>query len=178
MRIIILPYDCNWPKLFEEEKVRLQQVLSDRAVSIQHIGSTSVPGLAAKPIIDILIAIPSLAEADEFCIQPLIDLGYEYGKEFEIKTPQRRFFRLQTPDGVRTHNVHLARINSDWWVDHLLFRDYLRGSAETRRAYEALKRSLAEREWETSQDYTEAKTEFILNTLQEARAWRQGICYC
>lgn len=178
MRIIILPYDRNWPRLYEEEKFRLQQALMGHATSIQHIGSTSVPGLAAKPIIDILVGAPSLAEVDGFCIQPMIGLGYDYHPEFEAQTPQRRFFRRETPEGVRTHHVHLVEINSQWWLDHLLFRDYLRGNAEVRRAYEALKRRLAEREWETSQDYTEAKTEFILATLQEARAWREGICYC
>jgi GrpB-like predicted nucleotidyltransferase (UPF0157 family) len=178
MRIIILPYDQNWPTLYEEEKARLQPALMGHAIGVQHIGSTSVPGLAAKPIIDILVGARSLAEVDGFCIQPMIGLGYEYCPEFEDKTPQRRFFRRETPEGVRTHHVHLVEINSPWWLDHLLFRDTLRSNAQVRRDYEALKRRLAEREWESSQEYTEAKTEFILSALQEARAWREGVCYC
>ncbi|MEW5940643.1 MAG: GrpB family protein, partial [Chloroflexota bacterium] len=67
-------------------------------------------------------------------------------------------------------------INSDWWVNHLLFRDYLRAAPEARRAYEAHKRQLAEREWNVSNDYAEAKTEFILKMMEEARAWKQRAC--
>jgi GrpB-like predicted nucleotidyltransferase (UPF0157 family) len=177
MKIIIQSYDRNWPALFEEEKARLAAALGEHATSIQHIGSTSVPGLGAKPIIDIMIAVPSLAEADEFCIQPITALGYEYVKEFEAETPQRRYFRKQNVEGARTHHIHLVRINSDWWVDHLLFRDYLRGNSEVRRAYDALKRQLAEREWESRDDYTQAKSGFIQQVMEEARAWRQNICY-
>jgi GrpB-like predicted nucleotidyltransferase (UPF0157 family) len=177
MKIIIQSYDRNWPALFEEEKARLAAALSEHITSIQHIGSTSVPGLGAKPIIDIMIAVPSLAEADEFCIQPITALGYEYVKEFEAETPQRRYFRKQNAEGAPTHHIHLVRINSDWWVDHLLFRDYLRGNSEVRRAYDALKRQLAEREWESRDDYTQTKSGFIQQVMEEARAWRQNICY-
>jgi GrpB-like predicted nucleotidyltransferase (UPF0157 family) len=177
MKITIQAYDRNWPTLYEQEKDRILAVLQGHVTSIQHIGSTSVPGLGAKPIIDIMIGVPSLAKADEFCIQPIIALGYNYIPEFEVETPERRFFRKETPEGVRTHHVHLVQINSDWWVDHLLFRDYLRGSQEARRAYEAHKRELAEREWETSNDYSEAKSDCIMKLMEEARAWRQGVCY-
>lgn len=177
MKIIIQPYDRNWPALFEEEKVRLTQSLGGHFVSIQHIGSTSVPGLGAKPIIDIMIAVSSLAEADEFCVRPIVEMGYSYIAEFEAEIPQRRFFRKETAEGVRTHHIHLVEINSDWWVDHLLFRDYLHGNSEARRAYEAHKRQLAEQEWESSNDYAEAKTGFILKIMEEARAWRQSVCY-
>ncbi len=177
MKITIQAYDRNWPTLYEEEKNRILAVLQGHVTSIQHIGSTSVPGLGAKPIIDIMIGVPSLAEADEFCIQPIIALDYDYIPEFEVETPERRFFRKETPEGVRTHHIHLVQINSDWWVDHLLFRDYLRGNSEVRRAYDALKRQLAEREWESRDDYTQAKSSFIQQVMEEARAWRQNICY-
>ena len=176
MKIILQPYNPAWPTLFEQEKARLMDALPGHVTSIQHIGSTSVPGLAAKPILDILIGVPSLAEADEFCIQPIVALGYEYVQAFEAETPQRRYFRKANAGGVRTHHIHLVEINSDWWVDHLLFRDYLRGNQEVRRAYEAHKRELAAREWPTSNDYAEAKTEFIQKTMAEARAWRQNVC--
>ena len=177
MKITIQPYDPAWPSLFEQEKARLMDALRGHVTSIQHIGSTSVPGLGAKPIIDIMIGVPSLAEADEFCIQPIIELGYEYVPAFEAETPERRFFRKET-NGARTHHIHLVEINSQWWVDHLLFRDYLRGSQAARRAYEAHKRELAEREWESSNQYSEAKTDCILKLMEEARAWRASVCYC
>jgi GrpB-like predicted nucleotidyltransferase (UPF0157 family) len=177
MKIFISSYDPNWPIIFEQEKARLADALGDHFVSIQHIGSTSVPGLGAKSIIDIMIAVRTLDEADRFCIQPIVGLGYEYVKEFERETPQRRFFRKENADAVRTHHIHMVEINSDWWVDHLLFRDYLRADGDVRRAYEAHKRQLAEQEWETSNHYAEAKTGFILKMMEEARAWRQKVCY-
>ena len=176
MKIVIAPYDEKWPLMFETEKARLDSALGGHTLSIQHIGSTSVPGLGAKPIIDIMIAVRTLEEADQFCIQPIVALGYEYVKEFERETPHRRYFRKSSADGIRTHHIHMVVINSEWWVNHLLFRDYLRANAESRRAYEAHKRQLAEREWNTGSDYAEAKTDFILKTMESARAWRQNIC--
>jgi GrpB-like predicted nucleotidyltransferase (UPF0157 family) len=176
MKVKIHPYDPNWPLLFELEKERLSMALGQHAISIQQIGSTSVPGLGAKPIIDILIAVASLELADRSCIQPVVNLGYEYVPEFERETPQRRYFRKANTDGVRTHHIHMVVINSDWWVDHLLFRDYLRADGNARRAYEAHKRMLAEREWNTSNEYAEAKTGFISQMMVEAREWKQRVC--
>lgn len=176
MRIIIAAYNPKWPLLFNEEKARLAQALGEHALSIQHIGSTSVPGLGAKPIIDILMAVRSLEQADAFCIHPVVALGYEYVKEFEEETPMRRYFRKSSADGRQTHHLHMVAINSDWWVDHLLFRDYLRADGTARREYEAHKRHLAEREWEISNDYAAAKTDFIMKMMEEARAWRQRVC--
>jgi GrpB-like predicted nucleotidyltransferase (UPF0157 family) len=176
MKIVIANYDPNWPTLFEQEKSRLTEVVGDHVLSIQHVGSTSVPGLGAKPIIDIMIAVRSLEEADGFCIRPIVEIGYEYVQEFERETPQRRYFRKSNEAGVRTHHIHMVVINSDWWIDHLLFRDFLRADGEARRAYEALKRQLAEREWSDRNDYTDAKTEFILKTMETARAWKQRVC--
>lgn len=176
MKIVIVPYNPIWPQIFELEKACLNEALGDHALSIQHMGSTSVPGLGAKPIIDMMIAVRSLVEADQFCIQPIVSLGYEYVKEFEQETPMRRYFRKDNAQGARTHHIHMVVINSDWWVNHLLFRDYLRANAETRRAYEAHKRQLAELEWKSGSDYANAKTDFILKTMEEARAWRQSVC--
>ncbi len=176
MKITIEPYDPAWPAKFEQEKARLREALGEHALNIQHIGSTSVPGLGAKPIIDIMIAVRSLEEADQFCIQPIVALGYEYVREFEEQTPQRRFFRKAGADGARTHHIHMVVVNSDWWLDHLLFRDFLRADGSARRAYEAHKRQLADRDWLASNDYSEAKTDFILETMEQARAWKQRVC--
>ncbi len=176
MKVFITPYDPNWPKLFEQEKARLADALRGHFVDIQHIGSTSVLGLGAKPIIDIMIAMRTLAEADQFCIQPIVDLGYEYVKAFEQETPFRRYFRKSNAQGFRSHHIHLVELDSDWWVDMILFRDYLRANPEARRTYEAHKRQLAEREWKVSNNYVEAKTEFILKMVGEARVWRQRVC--
>jgi GrpB-like predicted nucleotidyltransferase (UPF0157 family) len=176
MKIVIAAYDSNWPILFEQEKARLEGALGVHVLNIQHIGSTSVPGLGAKPIIDMLIAVRSLEEADAFCIRPIVEMGYEYVKEFERETPQRRYFRKSNAEGVRTRHIHMVVVNSDWWVNHLLFRDFLRADGEARRAYESHKRALAEREWNDSNEYAQAKTDFILKMMEEARAWRQRGC--
>ncbi|MCK4723405.1 MAG: GrpB family protein, partial [Dehalococcoidia bacterium] len=88
----IVNYDPQWPVLYEEEKGRILDVIGRRIAAIEHIGSTAVPELAAKPIIDIMIAVRRLADADE-CIEPLQDIGYEYVREFEVEMPERRFFR-------------------------------------------------------------------------------------
>jgi GrpB-like predicted nucleotidyltransferase (UPF0157 family) len=174
MKITIFPYDPNWSNAFEQEKTRLTDALDGHIIDIQHIGSTSIPGLGAKPIIDIMIAVRMLEEADRFCIQPIVALGYEYVKAFERETPMRRFFRKDDARGVRTHHIHMVEIDSDWWDLHLLFRDYLRSHPEACRDYETHKRQLAEREWNVSNDYAEAKTEFILRMLEQARAWQES----
>jgi len=176
MKVLFAPYDSTWPVHYERERVRLMDSVGVWVSSIQHIGSTSVRGLGAKPIIDILIGVRTLEEADTNCIQPIVSLGYEYVSEFERETPQRRYFRKANADDVRTHHIHLVEINSDWWVDHLLFRDYLRASPLVRNDYERLKRQLAEREWESGNHYADAKSEFILAALNEARAWKQNVC--
>ncbi len=176
MKIVIAPYNPNWPTLYEQERSRLMEAVGVWISSIQHIGSTSVRGLGAKPIIDIMIGVRTLAEADTECIQPITSLGYEYVKEFEMETPQRRYFRKSNSDGIRTHHIHLVEINSDWWANHLLFRDYLRASPHERDAYERHKRGLAEREWESGNHYADAKSGFILGVLEEARAWKQSVC--
>jgi len=176
MKILIVPYDSTWPVLYERERAHLMEAIGASVSSIQHIGSTSVRGLGAKPIIDIMIGVRALEEADAECIEPIVELGYEYVKKFERETPQRRYFRKTDAAGVRTHHIHLVEINSDWWVNHLLFRDYLRASPLDRDAYEKHKRKLAMREWESGNDYADAKTEFISGVLEQARAWKQSVC--
>ncbi len=160
-KITITDYNLTWPGLFAAEKVQLMAVISDHVADIQHIGSTSVPGLGAKPVIDIMIGVRSLTNADAYCIAPIIGLDYEYVKEFEAELPFRRYFRKDNSEGVRTHQIHLVEIESDWWVRHLVFRDYLRTHREASEAYERLKRELAAQPFETTNDYAEAKTDFI-----------------
>ncbi len=147
-------------------------VIGDYVVDIQHIGSTSVPGLGAKPVIDIMIGVRSLADADAYCIEPIVGLGYEYVKAFEVELPFRRYFRKDNADGVRTHQIHLVEITSEWWERHLIFRDYLRTHPEASEAYERLKRELAAQPFETTNDYADAKTEFITAMEVNAFAWK------
>jgi len=170
--ITIADYNPAWPHQFATEQAQLMAVIGDHVADIEHIGSTSIPGLGAKPVIDIMIGVRSLADADAHCIAPIVDLGYEYVKSFEVELPFRRYFRKDNADGVRTHHIHLVEIESDWWERHLVFRDYLRAHPEVSEAYEQLKRELAAQPFETTNDYSEAKTEFVRAVEAEALAWK------
>jgi GrpB-like predicted nucleotidyltransferase (UPF0157 family) len=162
--VIIFDYNPRWPTLYAEEKTQIHNVISEYIEDIQHVGSTSVPGLGAKLIIDILIGIRDLTLVEK-CVQPLQNLGYEYLGEYGI--PGRHFFRK--PSGTymsarRTHNVHMVETNQYEWRRHILFRDYLRTHPVDAKQYEELKRALAEKFESDREGYTIAKTDFI-NTI-------------
>jgi GrpB-like predicted nucleotidyltransferase (UPF0157 family) len=135
---------------------------------IQHIGSTSVPGLAAKPIVDVGVAIEEYP-LPETSIQAVVALGYEHVGEYGI--PRRHYFRKGRP---RTHHLHVLEVKSDEWGKHILFRDYMRAHREEALRYEALKRELARVYQHDREAYTEGKTEFVLATLAKAQAWREA----
>lgn len=170
-KIEIAAYDPRWPQMFEAEKTRILDAVGPWIVQIEHMGSTSVPGLGAKPIIDMMIGVRTLAEADAHCIQPIEALGYEYISLFESEMPERRYFRRHNSAGVRTHQIHLVAFGGPFWERHLAFRDYLRAHPEEARAYEALKRELAPK-FSDVNDYAEAKTEFVKAVEARAFAWK------
>lgn len=134
----LVPYDDRWPTLFEELRTTLLHELGRRAISVHHIGSTSVPGLAAKPVLDVLVAVADLERALE-CVPVLERLGFEFGPEDDI--PERHWFRGRSR-GLRTHHLSLAEPDSSYFVDHLAFRDALRRSPELAVKYERLKSEL------------------------------------
>ena len=158
-RIVIVEYDPGWPGRFELERDRVQRALGDTALRIEHIGSTAVPGLAAKPIIDLMVAVAD--PDDESVTVPAMEAA---GYELRVREPAHRMFR--TPD-LDVH-VHLWREGSPDVERHLRFRDRLRTSAEDRRAYEQLKRGLAEREWPDMNYYADAKEDLIAAILTRA----------
>jgi GrpB-like predicted nucleotidyltransferase (UPF0157 family) len=169
--IVIVDYDPQWPAMFAAEQVRLLDVVGDWVTDIEHIGSTSVPGLGAKPVIDMLVGVRALTDADARCIQPICGLGYEYIQEFETVMPFRRYFRRLTDELKHSHHIHLVEQESEFWERHLLFRDYLRTYPEQAREYEQLKRRLAP-QFSDVNDYAQAKTEFIRAAEARARDWR------
>ncbi|WP_052672374.1 GrpB family protein [Aliterella atlantica] len=136
--IVIVDYDANWYNQYEQEKSQILAALGDTIADIQHIGSTSVPGLAAKPIIDILLGLKEIPPTQAQVLS-LEHLGYQYFGEFGI--PQRYYFRRGMP---RTHQIHAVQVDSDFWHRHILFRDFLRSHPQAAQQYEALKRKLAE----------------------------------
>ncbi len=166
--IEVRDYDSSWPVLFDEECQRLQGVFGP-TVTIEHIGSTSVPGLAAKPIIDLLIGVRSLAEAKSACIEPLLALRYTYIPEYETWLPDGLFFRKGIP-GPWTHHVHVMEPSNPRWQDHLLFRDYLRAHPETASAYGSLKKSLAVAFGDDIEGFRNAKHAFVKTVTEKARS--------
>ena len=161
--ITIVDYDRRWPILFDQAKIRLGRIIPESR--IEHVGSTSVAGLAAKPVIDIIWGVDPLA-----CIErarPKLEaIGYEYVPEYEVYLPDRRYFRGSI-DGVRVH-LHGVELQTDFWIRHLGFRDYLRRSPRSAIEYGKLKRRLAEQYQTDSMGYTEAKSAFIESCLKEA----------
>ena len=164
--VVIVEYDPRWPVMFEEEKTRLLGVIGHVVEQVEHVGSTAVPGLGAKPIIDILIGLRRLDDAAQ-CIAPLQSLGYQYVPEYEVELPERRYFRKGSP---RTHHIHMVELTSGFWERHLLFRDYLCTHPETAREYYELKKALAAKFGSDRDGYTDAKTEFVRSVEAEARS--------
>jgi GrpB-like predicted nucleotidyltransferase (UPF0157 family) len=156
--IVVAEYDPAWAEMYERDRKAILGALGEMVRGIEHVGSTSVPGLAAKPIIDILLGV----DADDLdrIIAPVERIGYEYSPDWEISLPHRRYFRRLLPDGTNTHHLHAVAIGSEFWTRHLRFRDYLRANPSKAEEYAALKREIA-RQHQGGIDYTFAKTEFI-----------------
>lgn len=166
----IVRYDPAWPAVFDTEADRLHAALDAMEVcGIEHFGSTAVPGLAAKPIIDILIAVRSLTRAKATMIEPIVALGYVYWAE--NPKPDRMFFVKGMPPfgDRRTHHVHITEPDGEMWQRRLAFRDYLRANPDEAGRYEALKRDLAKRFPADREAYTEAKTDYVEAVYRKLR---------
>lgn len=157
--IALSPADPAWSRLFEEEEARLLAGFGSHLVALEHIGSTAVPGLDAKPIIDILGGVTSMAAADAL-LEPLCAAGWDTSPEFNATLSDRRFL-LRWPGGVRTHHLHLVVFGSEAWRVPLLFRDRLRAHPQLARQYRDLKYALAKAHRVDREAYTAAKTDFV-----------------
>ena len=164
--VVVAEYDPRWPERYQHERERLLHAIGEYVVAIEHIGSTAVPGLGAKPIIDIMVAIRSLPRDVSGCIEPLSRLGFEYVPRPDFKDS---VFFSHGVWGPSTRHLHLTEYGSGFWNEKLLFRDYLRRHAETAAEYLALKRSLAARHAANRTAYTDAKSSFILSIVNRAR---------
>lgn len=158
----LVPYEPNWPLLFLAEKNRLFASLSNDILDVQHIGSTSIPGMPAKPILDISVAVANFEEATR-CITLLEQLGYQYKGENGI--PRRHYFVKGEP---RTHHLHMLEIGSEEWKHHLLFRDYLRAAPAIANEYARLKQTLATQFATDRETYQSGKDGFIQAVLLQA----------
>jgi GrpB-like predicted nucleotidyltransferase (UPF0157 family) len=158
-------YDSRWAAQFVAERNRLLDLLPGRFGAIEHIGSTAVPRLAAKPIIDILAGVRTISEADSL-LEPLCAHGYETSAEFNATLPDRRWL-MRHAFGRRTHHLHLVVFGSVQWVRRLQFRDVLRTDFAIAARYEHLKQELAEQYRHDREAYTHAKATFINEVLSD-----------
>jgi GrpB-like predicted nucleotidyltransferase (UPF0157 family) len=170
--VIVVPYDPRWPHLFEEEKEHLLADIRAYMVSIKHIGSTAVPGLAAKPVIDILIGVRSLQDAPHF-IPPLEAHGYEYVPAYEDEMPFRRYLQ-RLVNCEHTHHLHMVEPDSRFYRVQLTIRDYLRTHPEARDGYAELKYDLANKFRNNRDAYTDAKGDFIQGILAKCGCQKKG----
>ena len=156
-------YDPRWPEAYADHEQRIRAALGPVAVQVEHIGSTSVPGLAAKPIIDVLVTVEDIT-AEEDYLDQLLAAGYE----LRVREPGHRMVR--TP--ARDVHVHLLEVGDEAADDYLLFRDRLRADPEDRELYERTKRVLIQQEWADMNAYADAKTGVIAEIKERARAQR------
>jgi len=159
--IRLAPYDSDWPARFESERSLLEGAIGERAVGgIHHVGSTAVPGLAAKPIIDILVGVTDLTSS-RACFEPLAGLDYHYAPYL----PEQMHWFCKPGPHRRTHHLHLVPEGSSRYREELAFRDLLRADPATASDYLELKRELAVRFEHDREGYTDAKSEFIARAL-------------
>ncbi|KUG12558.1 hypothetical protein BEI02_02555 [Elizabethkingia sp. HvH-WGS333] len=193
MHLTIEKYNPDWKKQFEELKQELEKLTASVYTNIQHIGSTSVEGLSAKPVIDIMIGVNSEQDLDK--IPPLLaGRQYVYYEKYNEDMPYRRFFvKLkenpskwlfpeqinkddEIPEKLHDHSLRLAHIHviptdSEHWLRHIAFRDYLKTYPDVKAEYQKLKEELGKKEWEDGNEYNEAKNDFIQSEEQKAVRW-------
>jgi len=168
MRIVVVEHDPAWKAEFEKESRSISRVLGDRVLRLHHIGSTAIPGIFAKPVIDILMEVENIVELDSTS-SAMARLGYESMGEFGIRG--RRYFRKNNELGDRTHQVHAFESESPEIARHLAFRDYMIAHLTEARAYGELKRNLTREFPEDVQEYMKGKDPFIKEHEARALAW-------
>jgi GrpB-like predicted nucleotidyltransferase (UPF0157 family) len=165
---VLCAYSPDWVCAFEAEAARISARFGDAVVAIHHFGSTAVPGLCAKPVIDILVEARSLDLIEQRASE-MISAGYDARGEYGI--PGRRYF---SRSGEPAFHVHVYETGTDNVIRHLAFRDYLRAVPEAAAAYAALKRSLADAGGSLPLNYPDLKASFVRDTEQAALAWHRG----
>ena len=161
--IVVVEYDPSWPAAFERVRAAVWPAVSDVAVSVEHVGSTAVPGLAAKPIIDVSVVVGAASDVPA-AIQRLATLGYVHRGNLGVEGREA----FESPDGLPAHHLYLCPRDSPALANHLAVRDHLRTHPDAAKEYGALKRRLAERFPHDSEGYVDGKTDFLLRILRAA----------
>lgn len=167
----IVEYDPAWPGIFEKEKKNLLESFPGLMRRVEHFGSTAVPGLPAKPIVDMLVEVRCLEETKEKIAPVLEERGYDYfwrPSWGDDVPPYYAWFIKRDSEGNRTHHIHMVEADFEHW-ERLLFRDYLREFPEIAKEYADLKRELSQKHKDDRIAYTKAKTDFVLRVTSEAK---------
>jgi GrpB-like predicted nucleotidyltransferase (UPF0157 family) len=161
--VVLDDYDPAWPQQFEQERAAIETALDGIDAAVEHVGSTAIPGLAAKRSIDILVGLADLGALEQ-CVKRLVALGYDY------HFTQGDWTHLSRQD----HKVHVTARGGDFWTRTLVFRDYLRAHPEAAQEYEALKRRLAVESGQNRERYVDGKTAFVQSVLAQAEREQAG----
>lgn len=166
-KVEVVPYHKDWPSRFADEARALADIFGNLLLSIHHFGSTSIPGISAKPIIDILVIVRDIQKVD--ALNPrLLAMGYSPVGEYGISG--RRFFYKGTDD-VRSHHLHVYQSGNPHILRHLAFRDYMRAHPSSAHAYSLLKEDLAKRFPEDMESYISGKNDFVREQERRALDW-------
>jgi len=171
MNVLVVPHDSLWFAKFACESIEVIRAMGETALAIHHIGSTSIPGIHAKPVVDMLGVARAIDEVDA-CNMAMATLGYEAMGEYGI--PGRRYFRKDNASGAREFHLHVFAAGSSEIERHLAFRDYLRAHAELAAEYSELKRRLARECQSTIDLYMAGKDAFVKEMERRALAWRRS----
>ncbi len=169
MKVEVVPHDPEWRDAFEAETKHVAVALSENVVAIHHIGSTAIPDIYAKPILDLLVEVSDITEVDGQS-SAMESLGYEVMGEYGI--PGRRYFRKDNQQGIRTHHIHAFETGSAEVERHLAFRDYMIAHPVDAQRYSELKRKLAEEHPQNIDGYMDGKDGFIKEMDRRATQWR------
>jgi len=165
-KVEVVSYNLQWPQMFEDEAGKIKSIMNEIIVQIHHIGSTSIPNMSAKPVIDILIEAQSIEKVDLFN-QAMMELGYDPKGENGI--PNRRYFSKGEVN--RTHHVHIFQTGNPEIMRHLLFRDYLIAHPEDATLYSELKQSLAKQFPQDIEQYIQGKDGLVKELDEKAKLW-------
>jgi GrpB-like predicted nucleotidyltransferase (UPF0157 family) len=168
-KVEVVPHDPRWHDAFVEEAKRVAAALGGNVAAVHHVGSTAIPDIYAKPVIDLLVEVRDITEVDVRS-PAMRALGYEALGEYGL--PGRRYFRKDDREGVRTHQVHAYEAGSAEVVRHLAFRDYMLAHPSDARRYGELKRRLAEEHPQNMEGYMDGKDAFIKEAERRALSWR------
>ena len=166
--ITIVDYNPEWPEIYEKEKGLIDGIIADIDHQIEHIGSTSVKGLGAKAVIDVMIGLENFDRDNQKLVELMTGAGYNYIDTFEHTMPYRRYFNKPGEGVITKYHVHSVQTGGWFWNRHIAFRNCLRDHDDVRDEYCRVKKELAKKVWDEKNDYAWAKTDFIVPVQEKA----------